>query len=179
MAELLVSLSKSLGAAGLAMGIMFLLYRQLLGLGIFPKLSRAQAFTLLLAATAAVFAVVLMLIWPFGPRRLPELAVAAYACSTPDRPRFACRVADGEDGARRLLFEGPAAAGLIDQYEGAIVADERLYRVSVVSTFNPDPDAPEAAKRQTSSIVLSPVGGSRLEGTWRFPDGTTRPFAME
>ena len=54
------------GISALAVGVLFFLYRQLLGLGIFPKLSRNQAFLLLCIVVVLVFAVVYLAFENFG-----------------------------------------------------------------------------------------------------------------
>ena len=57
--DMLVDLLKVGGVTGLSIGVLYLLYRQLLSLGIFPKLTRRQAFILLLIVIILVFLVVI------------------------------------------------------------------------------------------------------------------------
>jgi hypothetical protein len=57
--ELLVSLAKAGGIAALAIGVLYLLYREVIKLGVFPKLSQSQGFALLCLVTLLIFAVVM------------------------------------------------------------------------------------------------------------------------
>ncbi len=56
--DLLVGLLKIGGVSALSIGVLFLIYRQLLSLNIFPRLTRRQAFILLITVVILTFIVV-------------------------------------------------------------------------------------------------------------------------
>ncbi|MCP4318699.1 MAG: hypothetical protein GY789_22560 [Hyphomicrobiales bacterium] len=61
---MLVSLAKLLGMSGLIAGIFYLLYKQILSLGIFSKLTKQQTYRLIM--TMAVLTWLLAVFWLFG-----------------------------------------------------------------------------------------------------------------
>ena len=65
---LLETLAKLLGMSGVIAGIFYLLYKQILSLKIFSKMSRSQTFWLIL--TIAVLTWLLAVFWLFGQNGL-------------------------------------------------------------------------------------------------------------
>ena len=65
---MLVSLAKLLGMSGVIAGIFYLLYKQILSLGIFSKLTRRQTFTLIM--TIAILVWLFAVFWLFGQNGL-------------------------------------------------------------------------------------------------------------
>jgi hypothetical protein len=57
---MLVELLKLGGLAALAMGVMFLLYRQMMQMGVFRRMTQGQTFALLMTLSILVFIVVLV-----------------------------------------------------------------------------------------------------------------------
>lgn len=53
--QVLVELLKIGGVGALSLGIMFLLYRQLMKMSVFAKMTRTQTFTLLMTLTVIIF----------------------------------------------------------------------------------------------------------------------------
>lgn len=61
---MLVSIAKLLGVSGLIVAVFYLLYKQILALKIFAKLTRRQTFQLIM--TMAVLTWLLAVFWLFG-----------------------------------------------------------------------------------------------------------------
>lgn len=64
---LLKSLATALGLSGLVAGIFYLLYRQILSLGIFAKISRNQTFALVTLVAVLVWILAMATLVDFGP----------------------------------------------------------------------------------------------------------------
>ncbi|MBD9437319.1 hypothetical protein IB223_14545 [Pseudoxanthomonas sp. PXM03] len=79
-AQVLVALAKACGVAGLAIGVMWLIYREILRRDIFPRLKQWQAFTIICLITVLIFAVVMTaLLANRGEPPLPgELPASAH-----------------------------------------------------------------------------------------------------
>ena len=58
--NMLLDLLKVGGITALAIGVLYLLYKQLMAMNIFPRLSKQQAFILLISLIILVFLVVLL-----------------------------------------------------------------------------------------------------------------------
>ena len=65
--DLLKSLASALGLAGLVAGIFYLLYRQLLALKIFSKMSSGQTFALVTLVAVLVWILAMATLVDFGP----------------------------------------------------------------------------------------------------------------
>jgi hypothetical protein len=70
-AELLKTLGETLGIAGVALGIFFLLFREVIRKSIFPKLEKADAYRLLRLVTVLIWSVAVIGIaaWVWGNGR--------------------------------------------------------------------------------------------------------------
>lgn len=64
--NILIDLLKVGGVTALSIGVLFLIYKQLLALNIFPKLTREQAFRLLRLMVILVFIVVALAFFATG-----------------------------------------------------------------------------------------------------------------
>jgi hypothetical protein len=62
--EMLLSLLKAGGLAALAIGVIYLFYKQIIRLPIFPKLRQWQAFSLLCLLAFLTFAIAMTVLWP-------------------------------------------------------------------------------------------------------------------
>ncbi len=64
--DLLLNLLKAGGTSALAIGVIYLLYREIIKLGIFPKLKQWQGFALLCLLAAFVFVIAMTVLLPRG-----------------------------------------------------------------------------------------------------------------
>ena len=67
MLELLPNLLKAGGIAGLVIGVVYLIYRQILELGVIPRLKQWQGFALLCLLAVLVFATAITVLFPRKP----------------------------------------------------------------------------------------------------------------
>jgi hypothetical protein len=99
--ELFKTLGGIAGIGGVALGIVFLLFRDVIARSIFPKLTQAQGFKLLRLLTVAVWSigVIGVLVWAFPPgtRNTQVEAIGGVA-------------GGGEIEASRIEIRGPTPA---------------------------------------------------------------------
>jgi hypothetical protein len=183
MNALLISLGKSLGLAGVMAGILYLLYRQLLAMKIFPKLSRTQAFSLLLLVVILVSGASMVVIyWLISGRSgLEGIARGAYECRAPARPRFPCSLSSTEASGVALDFNGPNAANgsMIDSFHGEMHRNGDIYKVDLINRFNAEPHRPEKQETTPSTLILRAIAPGVFDGTWNYEGEPMQTFHME
>ena len=102
--ELLKTVGQILGIGGLALGIFFLLFREVIRKSIFPTLKRDDAYRLLRLITVLIWSVAVIGIaaWVWGGRN----ATAHFITTTGPRSP----VVTGTKGDVRIDFNSPAGA---------------------------------------------------------------------
>ncbi len=182
MYDFLIKLASSLGIAGLSIGILFLIYRQLLNLKIFPRLTQMQGFALLLSVTVLVSVAVFLAISRGASgmlsNHLVSIPLGHYTC-TVDGVTVPCEVTIGDLGVKELAFNAPhnKAGELVDSYRGAVLTSGDGYRVSLTNYFNPNPANDANVANQQSSIALHGTDEG-FAGMWTFREGNSMPFEM-
>jgi hypothetical protein len=101
--ELLKTLGQALGIGGLALGIFFLLFREVIRKSIFPTLKRDDAYKLLRLITVLIWSVAVIGIaaWIWGDRR----STAHVTTTGPQSP-----VVNDTKGDVRIDFNSPPGA---------------------------------------------------------------------
>ena len=182
MGGLLVGLAKSLGLAGLMAGILFLLYRQLLALKVFPKLTSRQGFMLLLIIVVLIFSASMVVIVPGVYRRtgFEALSLGKYKCIAESRPEFTCSLNNSDGGGVSLDFANPDTNGtaLTDSFHGEMRPQDGIFVISLVNTFNAEPESADREETHTSTMRLRQTSSGILDGSWQI--GTqTLSFHLE
>jgi len=84
-AELLKTLGQALGIGGLALGIFFLLFREVIRKSIFPTLKKDDAYRLLRLISVLIWSVAVIGIgaWIWGDRNAPASSVMTTGAQSP------------------------------------------------------------------------------------------------
>src|SRR5258705_5450657 len=100
-AELLKTLGQVLGIAGVALGVFFLLFREIISKSIFPTLKKDDAYRLLRLISVLVWSVAVIGIgaWIWGDRKATASAVSTTGAQSP--------VVQGTKGDVRIDFNTP------------------------------------------------------------------------
>jgi hypothetical protein len=103
-AELLKTLGQVLGIGGLALGIFFLLFREVIRKSIFPTLKKDDAYRLLRLISVLIWSVAVIGIgaWIWGDRKAPANSVTTTGPQSP--------VVQDTKGDVRIDFNAPPAA---------------------------------------------------------------------
>jgi hypothetical protein len=103
-AELLKTLGQTLGIGGLALGIFFLLFREVIRKSIFPTLKKDDAYRLLRLISVLIWSVAVIGIgaWIWGDRKA---AASSVTTTGPQSP-----VIQGTKGDVRIDFNTPRPA---------------------------------------------------------------------
>jgi len=102
--ELLKTLGQVLGIGGLALGIFFLLFREMIRKSIFPTLKKDDAYRLLRLISVLIWSVAVIGIgaWIWGDRNAPASSVMTTGAQSP--------VVQDTKGDVRIDFNAPPAA---------------------------------------------------------------------
>jgi hypothetical protein len=107
-AGLLKSLGQALGIGGVALGVFFLLFREMVRKSIFPKLDKMYAYRLLRLITISIWSVAVLGVgvWIVGNRNLSSRPSSSISTSGPQSP-----VVTGTKGDVQIQFnKSPADA---------------------------------------------------------------------
>jgi len=101
---LLKTLGQALGIGGVALGVFFLLFREVIRKSIFPKLKKDDAYRLLRLITVLIWsvAVIGMAAWFWGERKAPAPSISTTGAQSP--------VVQGTKGDVRIDFGSPPGA---------------------------------------------------------------------
>jgi hypothetical protein len=106
-AELLKTLGQVLGIGGLALGIFFLLFREMIRKSIFPTLKRDDAYRLLRLICVLIWSVGVIGLgaWIWGDRKAAASSVTTITTTGPQSP-----VVQGTNGDVRIDLNAPPPA---------------------------------------------------------------------
>ena len=132
-AGLLKALGQALGIGGVALGVFFLLFREVIRKSIFPKLKKDDAYRLLRFITVLIWSVAVIGIaaWFWGERKAPEPSISTTGAQArhsgdqgrcPDRLQYASR---GFAMKRQLVRSATAACALLLSAAGARAQEVR------------------------------------------------------
>jgi hypothetical protein len=106
-AELLKTLGQILGIGGLALGIFFLLFREIIRKSIFPTLKKDDAYRLLRLISVLIWSVGVTGLgaWIWGDRKAAASSVTTITTTGPQSP-----VVQGTNGDVRIDLNAPPPA---------------------------------------------------------------------